>query len=74
MLSVFSYFMAGSLFMAFILLSVYSWYITLMVDRKELEGFNRRFATFSEILFWTEITVGMVIASISTGRWLVMIL
>ena len=74
MLSIFSYFMSGALFMAFVVLSAYSWYVTLMIDREELEGFNSRFATFSEILFWTEILVGMVIASIATGRWLVMIL
>lgn len=70
MLAIFQNFMPGFLFIAFVLLSVYCWYVTLMIDRGELSGFNRRFSIFSEFLFWSEVALGIVIASISIGSWL----
>lgn len=70
LLSVFQPFMAGFFFIAFILISLYSWYIVLNIDERELEGFNQRFFTFSEWLFWAEIALGIVIACISVGQWL----
>lgn len=70
LLSFFQEFMAGLFFLAFVLLSMYSWYVVFTVDERELKGFNSRFFKFSEVLFWAEVALGIVIASISVGNWL----
>jgi len=70
LISFFQEFIAGFFFLAFILLSLYSWYIVFTVDSEGLKDFNKRFFTFSELLFWIEVAVGIVIASIAVGNWL----
>lgn len=70
LLPIFQPFIAGLFFLAFVLLSMYSWYVVFTADETELEGFNRRFYVFSEILFWTETALGIVIACIAIGAWL----
>ena len=70
LLSFFQEFMAGLFFLAFILLSLYSWYVVFTIDEEGLEGFQSRFFRFSEVLFWVEVSVGIVIASIAVGNWL----
>lgn len=70
LLSFFEPLIAGFAFILFILVSLFSIYTVFTTDESELDGFNRRWYNFSEILFWSEIGLGIVIACISVGNWL----
>lgn len=72
-LNLITQFTPGACFLGFLFFSVLAWHIVLTTtpeDAEDAEGHRERVFKVSEITFWTEISIGFIVAAIAIGSWL----